>query len=122
MKGMNSGTGKPIEDDAWIAQAVADVLLTPIGTRVMRRDYGSLLPALLDQPLNDATTLQIYAASAGALRRWLPELTLTRCRLIKGPGESQNGGTAELEIEGHRADLPKPNSFMRLTLPLPRLN
>ena len=74
MKGMNSGTGKPIEDDAWIAQAVADVLLTPIGTRVMRRDYGSLLPALLDQPLNDATTLQIYAASAGALRRWLPEL------------------------------------------------
>ena len=117
MKGMTSTTGKAVEDDAWIAQAVADVLLTPIGTRVMRRDYGSLLPALIDQPLNDATALQIYAASAGALRRWVPQHTLTRCRLIKG-----EGGTAELEIEGHRADLPKPNSFMRLTLPLPRLN
>ncbi|MBU1605788.1 MAG: GPW/gp25 family protein [Gammaproteobacteria bacterium] len=122
MKGMNSTTGKAIEDDAWIAQAVADVLLTPIGTRVMRRDYGSLLPALIDQPLNHATALQLYAASAGALRRWVPQLTLTRCRLIKGANDDQGGGTAELEIEGHRADLPKPNSFMRLTLPLPRLN
>jgi len=117
MKGMDAASGAAIEGDAWLAQAAADVLFTPIGTRVMRRDYGSLLPALLDQPLNDATLLQIYAASAGALRRWLPELAITRCRLVKGAG-----GTASLEIDGHRADQPGPNSFTRLTLPLPRLN
>jgi len=122
MKGMNATTGQALEDDAWLGQAIADVLLTPIGTRVMRRDYGSLLPALLDQPLNPATLLQIYAATAGALGRWLPELKLTRCLLEKGPSSDQGGGTAALLIEGHRTDIPRPNSFTRLTLPLPRLN
>lgn len=117
MKGMNARTGKAIQDDDWLAQAVADVLTTPIGTRVMRRDYGSLVPALIDQALNQATQLQIYAATAGALRRWLPQLQLTRCNLTKG-----EGGTAAITLEGHRADRPPPNSFTRLTLPLPRLN
>jgi phage baseplate assembly protein W len=117
MRGMNATTGRAVEGDEWLAQAVADILTTPIGTRPMRRDYGSLVPALIDQPLNSATTLQIYAASAGALRRWLPELSLTRCSLSK-----REGGAAELTIEGHRTDLPQPNSFTRLTLPLPRLN
>ncbi|HYD23850.1 MAG TPA: GPW/gp25 family protein [Croceibacterium sp.] len=119
---MDARTGRALEDDAWLAQAVADILLTPIGTRVMRRDYGSLLPALLDQPLNPSTGLQIYAATAGALRRWLPELTLLRCHLVKGANETEGGGTAELVIEGHRTDHPPPNSYTRLTLPLPRLN
>lgn len=117
MKGMNRFTGQAIADDDKLAQDAADVLTTPIGSRVMRRDYGSLLPALIDQPLNAATHLQIYAASAGALRRWLPAFSLTRCALEKG-----EGGSASLTIEGHRADLPPPNSFTRLTLPLPRLN
>lgn len=117
MRGMNATSGKTTADEDWLAQAVADVLLTPIGSRVMRRDYGSLLPTLVDQPLNGATVLQIYAASAGALRRWIPELEVTRCALRKG-----DGGTATLVIEGHRTDVPSPNSFTRLTLPLPRLN
>lgn len=117
MKGMNARTGAPIDGDAWLAQAMADILLTPIGSRVMRRDYGSLLPALIDQPLNAATLLQLYAATAGALGRWLPQLRLTRCQLEKG-----RAGTAVLVVEGHRTNRPSPNSFTRLTLPLPRLN
>lgn len=114
---MNARTGAAIEGEDWLAQAMADILLTPIGTRVMRRDYGSLLPALLDQPTNAATVLQLYAATAGALGRWLPELRITRCQLEKG-----SAGAAVLVIEGHRTDRPSPNSFTRLTLPLPRLN
>lgn len=116
MKGMNATTGKAIDGDEWLAQAMADILFTPIGTRVMRRDYGSLLPSLLDQPLNAATMLQLYAASADALRRWLPQFTLSRCTLTKG-----DGGTAAIAIEGYRTDRPQPNSFTRLTLPLPAL-
>ena len=117
MNGMNATTGARLSDGDWLAQAVADILLTPIGSRVMRRDYGSLLPSLIDQPLNSATALQLYAASAGALRRWLPELTVNRCALIRG-----EDGAAELVIEGRRTDVPEPNSFTRLTMPLPRFN
>ncbi|WP_299307808.1 GPW/gp25 family protein [uncultured Croceicoccus sp.] len=117
MTGLDAGTGRAIDGVEWLAQAAADVLFTPIGTRVMRRDYGSAVPSLLDQPLNEATALHLYAATADALRRWLPQLTLTRCHLELG-----EAGKAALVIEGRRADVPQPNSFTRLTLPLPRLN
>ncbi|HGJ5879100.1 MAG TPA: baseplate assembly protein, partial [Arsenophonus nasoniae] len=41
--GMNRQTGRFISENAHIAQSVQDILLTPVGSRVMRRDYGSLL-------------------------------------------------------------------------------
>ena len=53
-----------------LRQSVADILSTPIGSRVMRRDYGSLVPALLDQPDNNATQARLRAAVASALMRW----------------------------------------------------
>src|SRR2546430_13494571 len=48
-------------------RSVADILSTPIGSRGMRRDYGSLVPALLDQPDNNATQARLRAAGANAL-------------------------------------------------------
>lgn len=77
MKGMNATTGELIEDCAHVAQSVADILTTPIGTRVQRRDYGSLLPELLDQPYNQATRLRLFGAAATALMRWEPRLQIT---------------------------------------------
>ena len=112
-RGMDRATGKALDGESWLAQAVADILLTPIGTRVMRRDYGSELPALLDQPLNPLTLIRIYAATATALRRWLPELRLTRTALNR-----LDDGGAELLLEGHRTDLPGPARAATLTLPL----
>ena len=37
---MNRNTGKAITGVAHLTQSVADILLTPIGSRVMRRGYG----------------------------------------------------------------------------------
>ncbi|MEX0633615.1 phage baseplate assembly protein V [Serratia ureilytica] len=51
--GMNRGNGRAIADLEHIRQSVSDILITPIGSRVMRRSYGSLLSELLDQPQND---------------------------------------------------------------------
>ena len=117
MTGMSRTLGTAIDGDDHLAQSVADILLTPIGSRVMRRDYGSLLPQLLDQPLNDATRLALFAATATALRRWEKRLRLVRCAL-----EKTGAGAATLFLEGYRTDSPEPNSLMRLTAPLPRLN
>mgnify|MGYP000978789229 CR=1 FL=1 len=70
-----------------IRQSVVDILTTPVGTRVMRPEYGSLLPRLVDRPMNAATKLEIYAAVAEALDRWEPRLALDRVALnASGPG------------------------------------
>jgi Bacteriophage baseplate protein W len=111
---MNAGTGAAIDGEAHLAQSIADILTTPIGSRVMRRDYGSLLFELIDMPFNAVTRALLHAATAIALMRWEPRLLLRRVLIILGaaPGE------VILTIEGERIDRPAPNSFARLTIPL----
>jgi len=116
MRGMNRTTGKPIEGNDHLAQSLGDLLSTPIGSRVMRRDYGSLLFGLIDQPLNPATRLLIFAASALAIRQWEPRLRVKRFGLQLTGGLS--AGAALLTIEGERTDLPAPNSSVTLSIPI----
>ncbi|HEN3606819.1 TPA: baseplate assembly protein, partial [Yersinia enterocolitica] len=40
--GMSRNTGQTITDADHISQSIADILITPVGSRVMRRAYGSL--------------------------------------------------------------------------------
>lgn len=82
MTGMNATTGKALDGIAHIRQSVSDILTTPIGSRVMRRDYGSLLPELIDRPLSDALMLQVYAATIIAILRWEPRIRVTAVRRI----------------------------------------
>ena len=49
--GMNSQTGLSISEVEHIRQSVRDILVTPVGSRVMRREYGSLLSALYGRVL-----------------------------------------------------------------------
>ncbi|ELI8163616.1 GPW/gp25 family protein, partial [Yersinia enterocolitica] len=72
--GMNRNTGRAITDADHISQSIADILITPVGSRVMRRAYGSLLSELIDQPQNPALRLQIMAASYSAILRWEPRV------------------------------------------------
>lgn len=67
--GMNAATGKDIAGPARLRQSITDVLTTPIGSRVGRRDYGSLLPELISQPMNGAGVQRLYAATALAIAR-----------------------------------------------------
>jgi hypothetical protein len=43
--GMSQRTGKAITDTDHLRQSVRDILLTPQGSRLARREYGSLLSA-----------------------------------------------------------------------------
>ncbi|EKM0775929.1 baseplate assembly protein, partial [Escherichia coli] len=52
--GMSQSNGKAITDTDHLRQSVRDILLTPQGSRIARREYGSLLSALIDQPQNPA--------------------------------------------------------------------
>jgi uncharacterized protein len=113
MTGMNRSTGRALGGDAHLRQSIADILTTPIGSRVMRRDYGSLLLDLIDQPINPATRLRLFAAVAVALLKWEPRLRLTNIALaVRGPGD------VELTLTGERTDTGSPGTIARLTLPL----
>ena len=76
MNGISALTGKTLSGIDHLRQSIRDILTTPIGSRVMRRDYGSRLPALIDAPMNAATLLDLYAATAEALSTWEPRLDL----------------------------------------------
>ena len=112
MMGMDARTGRALSGDAHLAQSIADILATPVGTRVMRRDYGSRLPDLIDAPGNAATRVQLYAATATALMRWEPRLTLTRVALS---AVDALRGRWVLELTGTRTDTGKP---LDLSMPL----
>jgi phage baseplate assembly protein W len=78
MKGMSRENGKYLDDLEHLKQSIVDILTTPIGSRIMRREYGSNLFYLVDRPINREFLQQIYAAVAEALERWEPRLQLKK--------------------------------------------
>lgn len=83
MNGMGRDTGRRLEDRAHLAQSITDILSTPKGTRVMRRDYGSDLPALIDAPINGETVVDLFMATAEALDAWEPRYRLRRVEIAE---------------------------------------
>lgn len=95
--GMSQGNGRAITDTDHLRQSVRDILLTPQGSRIARREYGSLLPELIDQPQNPALRLQVMSAVYVALSRWEPRLTLDSITI-----NSSFDGSMVVELTGQR--------------------
>lgn len=108
---MNRETGAAVDELDHIAQCMTDILTTRIGTRVMRREYGSLLPELVDYPFNDVTRLRVYSGAVMALMRWEPRVSLSRVQFV---GANLQGKSV-LDLEGRVVDSNEPFS---LSLPL----
>ncbi|AYL52825.1 MULTISPECIES: GPW/gp25 family protein [Citrobacter] len=105
--GMSRNDGQAITDTDHLRQSVRDILLTPQGSRLARREYGSLLSALIDQPQNPALRLQIMSAVYVALNRWEPRLTLDSITIngnfdgsmvVELTGHSNNGAPVSLSV------------------------
>lgn len=116
MMGMDASTGKPLSGEAHLRQSIANILATPIGSRVARRDYGSLLPELIDQPANPANRMRLFAATALAILRWEPRLKLTGVALEPAAA----AGSFRLILDGVRTDVTGTSARARLTLPFGR--
>ena len=95
MHGMHAQTGQSLAGVEHLRYAITDILTTPIGSRIMRRDYGSRLYKYIDAPINRSTLVEIYAAVADALRRWEPRLTVSRIQV-----ETHQPGFVQLKLEG----------------------
>ncbi|WP_455466387.1 GPW/gp25 family protein [Bartonella sp. B39] len=101
--GMDRTTGKPLVGIDHLRQSIIDILSTRIGTRVMRRDYGSRVPELIDAPINDAFAVTLYAAIAEALDQWEP-----RFKLKKIDFKVVEAGQVSLSFEGIYLPSGKP--------------
>lgn len=93
---MDRTTGRRISGIDHVRQSVADILTTPLGSRLERRNYGSLFPSLIDQPDNAHTRLRCYAAIASALMKWEPRLRVTRVGMTAG----DRPGQATVDLQG----------------------
>ena len=95
MSGLDRRTAALMTPDAHLAQSIQDILSTRIGTRVMRRGYGSALPDLIDQPINSLTLIDVYQATAEALDAWEPRFVLRRIEVAAAAA-----GAVDLTLHG----------------------
>jgi phage baseplate assembly protein W len=95
--GMSRTTGAALSGFDHLKQSIEDILSTPLGTRVHRRDYGSRLPRLVDRPMNQALVADMVAATAEALDRWEPRLRLEKVTVERVSADGQ----IELNLVGY---------------------
>ena len=88
-------TGKLLTEIEHIKQSLADLISTPIGSRVMRRDYGTQLANLIDQPTSETLYLKCYSTIYLAILRWEPRIEISKIFI-----SSQEQGKQVLDIEG----------------------
>ncbi|MCU1780956.1 GPW/gp25 family protein [Pseudomonas sp. 14P_5.3_Bac1] len=95
MIGMDRHTGQPISGIAHLRQSVPDILVTPLGSRRHRPEYGSMLRRFVDLPVNEGWKSAVQAEVARALGRWEPRLKMDQVRVI-----SVIGGQINLKLVG----------------------
>lgn len=114
MIGTDATNGKRLDGLAHLRQSIADIITTPIGSRVMRRTYGSLLMTLIDQPATAATNVRLFASIAESLMRWEPRI---RVRQI-GMQATDVSGRYTITLDAQRVDVPTPSATTRISIPL----
>lgn len=85
MSGMDWNTGKLISDRDQLIQSIRVILTTPKFSRIVRREFGSDLFDLVDQP--ETSAIDFYRAVAQALAG-LKNFSLRRSAIRRmSPGE-----------------------------------
>ena len=95
MQGMDNTTGKPLVGLAHLRQSIADILTTPIGSRPMRRNYGSRLFQRIDAPITGELVAEIYADVVEALFNYEPRFEVAGVSVV-----SIDKGKIVLDLEG----------------------
>jgi phage baseplate assembly protein W len=94
--GVSSISGGSLSDWDHVQQSIDRILTTPIGSRVMRRDFGSTVPDLVDAKMTRATVLSLYSAAAEAIEAWEPRYRLRSASIVSASAD----GTIALTLVG----------------------
>ena len=93
---MNRDTGREVSGWDACIQRLKELWSTPIRTRVLRRDYGSDVPELIDRPGNSDLLLELVLAMGDA-EEWEPCFRLTRANIVSAGSD----GVFTLDIWGY---------------------
>lgn len=116
--GIDASTGKILVGWDHVVQSIGIILSTELRSRVQRRDYGSLIPRLIDRPQNPETIVNFYMAIAEALEPRLvrgswygePCFHLSRCGIEAGtPGSVSLILDGTYFPNGHKNDFAMPS-------------
>ncbi len=94
--GVNREAGSPLSGFEHVKQSIGVILTTPIGSRVMRREFGAELMDLIDRPMTEQVILAVYAATVMAIARWEPRFSVVGCQIKR----TDVSGEFEMEIAG----------------------
>ena len=94
--GLSRSAGSVLTDFDHVRQSIGVILTTPIGSRVMRREFGSELFDLIDRPMTDQVILAVYSATVMAIARWEPRYAVLGCQI----GRLSEAGEMSVELSG----------------------
>lgn len=81
-------TGQMINEDEHIKQSMLDIALTAKGTRVMRRNYGTILVPTIDAPMNDEYRMMLMSSLMIAFAEFEPRVEVRKINVnIEEPGK-----------------------------------
>jgi phage baseplate assembly protein W len=80
-QGTDAKTGRALTGLDHLRQSITDILSTPVGSRVMLREYGSRLFSLVDRPTNASLITDLYAATAEAIIKWETRFKVTKVQV-----------------------------------------
>lgn len=81
--GINKDTGRWLTGWDHVLQSLVVIFTTRIGSRFMRRVFGSAVPRLLGEPLNERTITRYIAAIIVAIEIWEPRFRIVRIDILK---------------------------------------
>lgn len=90
--GMSRTIGSLLTADQHLKQSIDDIIMTPLGSRLMRRDYGSLVPFLIDSPMNPGTRLKLMSAIATAIIKWEPRVRIRQVQISMNEDSTNTTG------------------------------
>lgn len=120
--GIDRETGLPLTDWDHVVQSVQVIWTTRIGSRVMRRHFGSEVPVLFGRLFTAQLMLQFKAALVAAIDTWEPRLRVRKIT-VDGSAEEIRLGHVRMNIladyrpRGHKGD-PTVDSIKLLVLTL----
>lgn len=91
MSGLDFETLRPIDNLDHALQSVWVILTTPIGTRVMRRQFGCGAIGLLGRALTPRTVAAWKQLVATAIDLWEPRFRVRRVELLASAEELRRG-------------------------------
>lgn len=100
--GINRFTGQALSDWDHVIQSLFVIFQTLIGTRVMRRTFGSAVPGLLGKNLTPPTMLNFFTAIIIAIVLWEPRFRVIQIIYPQPPvtPDTVRAGLIEFQIVG----------------------